>query len=139
MTNSKNKGNSFERSVATQLSERFATFTSVEKAFRRNPDSGAYFGGTNVSRTETHLTDKATFGDIICPPNFIFNIEAKHYKNPPSLSSILKEQVTDWNKWLAQAKQDSAAADKKLLLIVLYNNTDTMALGEKEVLPSGVL
>ena len=47
--NGKQKGNRFERDIANMFSERFATYTGIEKAFRRNPDSGSFFGGSNVN------------------------------------------------------------------------------------------
>ncbi len=43
--NGKQKGNGFERKIANILSERFKEHTGLEQAFRRNIDSGSFFGG----------------------------------------------------------------------------------------------
>jgi hypothetical protein len=124
--NGKQKGNSFERGIANQLSARFEEITGVEKGFRRNPDSGSFFGGTNVHRVETYDTDYAIYGDLICPRKFLFSIECKHYKTAPPLNAILKQKVGQWDKWLEQARQDAKTSDKKMMMIVKYNNTETM-------------
>ena len=45
--NGKAKGNSYERKIANLLSARFKDYTGIDQSFRRNPDSGSYFGGQN--------------------------------------------------------------------------------------------
>jgi len=120
--NGKNKGNTFERKVAKLLSERFAEHLGIESGFRRNPDSGSYFGGSNVQRSQTHSLDYAIFGDLICPRNFVYSVECKHYKTAPSLQSILLQEVKQWDDWLEQAQQDSDTSGKKMVLIIKYNN-----------------
>lgn len=125
--NGKNKGNTFERTIANELSARFKEHLGIEKGFRRNPDSGSFFGGSNKARTETHDTEKATFGDIICPDTFRWCIECKNYKTPPSLNTIMLSDVKDWDKWLGQCRQDAANSDRKALLIVKYNLTEKIA------------
>jgi len=124
--NGKQKGNSFEREIANQLSERFHAFTGIEKSFRRNPDSGSFFGGTNVGRTEIYDTDYALYGDLICPRNFTYSVECKHYKNAPPLSAIMKQKVTQWDEWLKQALQDANVSKKDMLLVIKYNRTKIM-------------
>ncbi len=120
--NSKNKGNSFERKIANLLSDRFLDITGKPKSFRRNADSGSFFGGTNKARTDTHDTSKATFGDIIVPDAFGFSIECKHYKDPPSFASLVKQEVAALDKWIAQAEQDGESSGKTPCIIVKYNN-----------------
>jgi len=124
--NGKQKGNSFERDIANLLSDRFHAFTGIEKSFRRNPDSGSFFGGTNQFRTEVYDTDYAVYGDLICPRNFTYSVECKHYKTAPPLSAIMKQKVTQWDDWLKQAKQDANVSKKNMLLIIKYNRTETM-------------
>lgn len=121
-TNGKQKGNSFERKIANRLSERFKNHLGLETGFRRNSDSGSYFGGTNKIRTETHNLDYATFGDLICPANFKYVIECKHYKSPPSWQAFLDGDIKQWNEWIAQNDQDSLSAGKPGALIIKYNN-----------------
>jgi hypothetical protein len=125
--NGKQKGNSFERTIANLLSDRFREHTGIQQAFRRNPDSGSFFGGSNLARTEVYDTEWAIYGDLICPRNFKFAIECKHYKTAPILNAIITENVADWDKWIKQARQDAAASSKEMMLIVRYNRTETMA------------
>jgi hypothetical protein len=120
--NGKQKGNSFERKIANLLSDRFKEITGIESAFRRNPDSGSFFGGQNQSRTDTYDTEYAIFGDLICPKNFNFSIECKNYKTPPSFNAIMKQDCKQLDTWIAQAEQDAANAKKIMALIVKYNN-----------------
>jgi hypothetical protein len=125
--NGKQKGNSFERTIANMLSERFKEHTGIPQAFRRNPDSGSFFGGTNIARTQVYDTDWAIYGDLICPKAFKFAVECKHYKTAPILNAVLTESVADWDKWLKQARQDSEVSAKEMLLIVRYNRTENLA------------
>jgi hypothetical protein len=124
--NSKNKGSSFERKIANQLSERFAKHLGIEKGFRRNSDSGSYFGGANMSRVVQHDMDRAIFGDLICPINFLYTIECKHYKSAPSFQSLINKDVSQWDTWIKQAEQDSTNANKLCLLIIKYNGVNEL-------------
>lgn len=126
--NSKNKGSTFERKISTLFSARFATLTGISTSFRRNPDSGAFFGGGNKTRTDTHDTDHANFGDLLCPVNFKFSIECKHYKTPPTFTAIISGEVKQWDGWLSQVEQDSAKSNKSPLLIVKYNSVRELAV-----------
>lgn len=123
--NSKQKGNKFERDIANMLSSRFAAYTGKPQSFRRNTDSGSFFGGSNFKRKETHDTDYATYGDLICPRTFLFSVECKNYKDAPILNAILNGQVTQWDTWLKQAKQDAEGCNKDYILIIKYNRTET--------------
>jgi len=134
MVNGKQKGNSFERDIANIFSERFAAHQGIEKPFRRNPDSGSFFGGTNISRKEVYDTDWAVYGDLICPRDFGFTIECKWYKSPPTLNAILKGEVTQWDKWIEQAKQDAEACEKTMLIIIKYNRTEILTITEHKTL-----
>jgi hypothetical protein len=133
--NGKQKGNSFERKIANTFSERFTEHTGITQSFRRNPDSGSFFGGTNISRAETHDTDWALYGDLICPKAFNFSVECKHYKAAPKLNGILKQKLSEWDGWIAQAQQDAKASEKDVLIIIRYNNTETLVMTEPGVSP----
>lgn len=126
--NAKNKGNSFERKISKILSERFKDYTGLDAAFRRNIDSGSFFGGSNQSRAVTHDVSKATFGDIVCPNNFKFSLECKHYKTPPSFGILLKQESKQWDTWIEQARQDSENSDLAMMLIIKYNGIDEFVL-----------
>ena len=136
--NSKNKGNTYERKISNLLSGRFKLLLNEDKGFRRNPDSGSYFGGSNSAKLQTHNLDYAVFGDIICPKHFKFTIECKHYKTPPTFNSLVNQKITAWDAWIDQAVQDSHSAGKKLLLIIKYNNVPDLTL-LKDLLPQGNL
>jgi hypothetical protein len=125
--NGKNKGSTFERKIANLLSERFEVVTGIKQGFRRNPDSGSFFGGSNKRRTETHDLDSANFGDLICPKSFKYSVECKHYKTAPSFAAIVKGKVAQWDGWISQAAQDAAGSSKEMLLIVKYNGVDEVA------------
>lgn len=129
--NSKQKGSVYERKIANMLSERFEPVTGVKTAFRRNPDSGAFFGGTNVARTQTHDVERANFGDIICPKEFAYSVECKHYKSPPTFSALTKGKVTQWDEWLQQASQDAQSSHKEMALVIKYNNVDDVVFLDK--------
>jgi hypothetical protein len=126
--NSKNKGSTFERKISTALSARFAALTGITTAFRRNPDSGAFFGGGNKSRTDTHDVDHANFGDLLCPVGFKYSIECKHYKTPPTFNAMMSGDVKQWDGWLQQVEQDSAKSNRSPLLIIKYNNVSEIAV-----------
>lgn len=130
--NGKNKGNTFERKIANLLSDRFKDALGIDKGFRRNPDSGSYFGGANVARTSQYDLDNACFGDIMCPKEFKFTVECKHYKSAPTFQSLVQGSVSQWDKWLAQAEQDSVSAAKDFLLIIKYNNVDEFVFMSKQ-------
>lgn len=133
--NSKNKGNTFERKIANLLSKTFEHVLNEEKGFRRNADSGSYFGGSNSQRTRTHNLDYAVFGDIICPKDFKYTIECKHYKTAPSFQSILNSDVPQWDKWIKQAESDSNSSGKSPLIIVKYNNVvDFVMIKDKQII-----
>lgn len=135
--NSKQKGNTFERKIAQALSKRFADLTGIDNSFRRNIDSGSFFGGKNKVRTETYDLEKATMGDLVCPSAFKFSIECKHYKEPPSFASILKQDNKTLDKWIEQSKQDSENCGKSALVVVKYNSVPVMAMVEREVWGTG--
>lgn len=129
--NGKNKGSQFERKIANLLSQRFAEYLGIEQGFRRNIDSGSYFGGSNATRTQTHSMDYAVFGDLVCPKNFKFSIECKHYKTPPTFQSIVEQSVKQWDEWLTQAQQDAVNSGKLMALIVKYNNVNELIFSDQ--------
>ena len=137
--NGKNKGNSFERKMANMLSERFAAVTGLEKSFRRNADSGSFFGGSNMYRAQQHDLDNACFGDLMCPKNFKYAVECKHYKTAPSFQSVIAKEVTQWDKWIEQSDQDAKNSDKLSLLIIKYNNVPEFVLLSNKLEISEVL
>ncbi len=137
--NGKNKGNSFERKMANTLSDRFKDFLGIDKGFRRNADSGSFFGGSNVYRAKEHDLDNACFGDLMCPKNFKFSVECKHYKSAPSFQSVFAKEVPQWDLWIKQSEQDSVSAKKEPLLIIKYNNVPEFVFVKNKLEKSEVL
>ena len=131
--NGKSKGSGFERKIANLLSARFEPVTGIKQSFRRNADSGSYFGGTNQRRVSTHDLDHANFGDLICPKNFEFSVECKFYKTGPTFASIVKGKIPQWDEWIKQAKQDAHNSKKLMMLIIKYNGVDELVLVEAEM------
>lgn len=121
--NGKQKGNQFERDMANYLSSKFSSYLGIQNGFRRSIDSGSFFGKSNQKRIDTHDTDTATFGDIMCPKSFKYSVECKNYKTAPKLDSIFKQNLKQWDDWLIQAEQDAKNSNKRVCLIVKYNNT----------------
>lgn len=126
--NSKQKGNQWERDIANYLSKRFKDYLGVEQGFWRRSDSGSRFGGSNQHRKDTHLEEHQGYGDIVCPHDFRWTIEAKHYKEPLSLNAIIKQDSKQLDKWLEQAEQDAKNAGKEPMLIVKYNRCEPFVM-----------
>lgn len=83
--------------------------------------------------------DHANFGDLICPKNFKFSVECKFYKTGPTFSAITKGKITQWDDWIAQAKQDAENSKKDMLLIIKYNGIDEVVFVEKQVTGSTLI
>lgn len=131
--NSKQKGSSNERAIAIRLSKRFEEYTGLSNSFRRNIDSGAFFGRTNQKRLETYDTSKATLGDIICPDNFKFSLECKFYKEPPHINSLITQYCKQWDEWIEQASQDSKNSNKEMAVIIKYNRVSEFVIIENKI------
>jgi len=95
----KQKGNSWERDVAKDLSETF------NENFIRVPNSGAYTGGANFHRLDRLTEDQKRMmdGDIMVPPCLSkFKIECKSYKTF-EYHQLFSDNKT-LNKWIDQAE-----------------------------------
>jgi len=124
MARSHIKGSNFERKIARILSNTFKEYTGVEQAFTRNlSGSGAWFGGKNAYRVKRVAKKDLNTGDIVCPINFKFTIECKHYKTAPTLASILKGPIAQWDKWIDQVSSDAKSSGRDAMLIMKYNLT----------------
>lgn len=110
---SKNKGNSFERELASFLTKLY------EDSFVRAAHSGAYVGGTNVYR-KSQLSEnqiKSFKGDIIPPDSWNnFNAEAKSYSDFP-FHLVLSGDCKVLEKWLEQLMDVAETDDVNLLFI----------------------
>lgn len=112
----KQKGSSFEREVATFLSNLYG------ESFIRAPGSGAYVGGKNQVRTQIlHEGQIRSFkGDIVPGQSFPkFNAECKSYADFPFHLALAGDcKVLDG--WLQQM-MDVAEADDFNILFMKFN------------------
>ena len=95
----KQKGNSWERDVAKDLSETF------NENFIRVPNSGAYTGGANFHRLDqlTESQKRMMNGDIMVPPCMSkFKLECKNYKTFDYHKCFTDNKTL--NKWIQQAE-----------------------------------
>jgi len=121
-TNSKQKGSTFERKIAKRLSEQFASFIGADQGFIRNRGSGSYFGGKNFHRAKGVVDEHLDVGDIITPMSFRWNLELKHYATPITFKAVMANRSAQWDKWIAQATQDTVTSKKEdFILVIKYN------------------
>jgi hypothetical protein len=95
----KQKGNSWERDVAKDLSETF------NENFIRVPNSGAYTGGANFHRLDRLTEDQKRMmdGDIMVPPCMSrFKLECKNYKTFDYHKLFTANKTLD--KWITQVE-----------------------------------
>jgi hypothetical protein len=115
--NSKNKGNRGENELCKIFSERFSPIK-----FKRNVSSGSLFGGSNRIQAEGIDSGivNALVGDIIVPPNFIFSIESKSYKEISFWDLFNKS--SDLHQWFEQAEGDAEFSKRKPMIVAKFNN-----------------
>lgn len=110
---SKNKGNAFERELATYLSNLYG------ESFVRASHSGAYIGGKNTHRKQ-YLSEnqvKSFKGDIIPPDEWIkFNAEAKSYADF-SFHLLLTGEHKVLDSWLQQLLDVADYGDCNILFM----------------------
>ena len=104
--NGKAKGNSFERQVANIFSERFSSLFGVDKPFRRNVDSGSFYGNKNSFRMVDSVSEHIRVSDILSPDSFRFVLECKSYKDAPSLFNVISSGSDLIDSWLSQVVSD---------------------------------
>jgi hypothetical protein len=112
----KAKGNSFEREVATYLSQTY------NESFIRAPGSGAYVGGKNQVRKQfLHEGQVRSFkGDIVPGESFVkLNAECKSYADFP-FHLVLTGQCKVLDGWLDQM-MDVAEPDDTNVLFMKFN------------------
>lgn len=127
--NSKNKGNTYERQIASEFSEKF------NDIFKRVPQSGAIVGGQNRSKNLQLREDAQEIlaGDIICPKWFPFSVECKNYgeKQAPNMYTLLENDSAKLEEWLSQAKGDAEFAHKEWLILVKITRKAEYAVLDK--------
>ncbi len=109
----KQKGNSFEREVATYLSSLY------QESFIRAPGSGAYVGGKNQVRTQIlHEGQIRSFkGDIVPGQSFSkMNAECKSYADFP-FHQVLTGECKVLESWIDQMMSVSESNDLNILFM----------------------
>lgn len=110
---SKQKGNSFEREVATYMSKLY------EDSFVRAAHSGAFIGGSNNHRKSTLSENqtKSFKGDIVPPDSWSnFNAEAKSYADFP-FHLLLSGNCKQIDSWLDQLMAVAETDDCNVLFM----------------------
>lgn len=121
-TASKTKGSKFERGIASALSDRFFHIYGVKNSFITNAGSGSRFGGQNSKRLDATHDRHHLVGDITPPDtNFKFVIECKHYKDPVTFMSVVKQSIGQWDGWINQVETDAVSSGKLPMLVIKYN------------------
>ncbi len=114
-SSSKIKGNSFEREIATYLSDLYG------QSFMRAAFSGAMIGGSNFHRKDKLSSNqvKSFKGDIIPPDDWVnFNAEAKSYKDFP-FHQLLSSECKQLDTWLSQLLDVAETEDVNILFVKL--------------------
>ncbi len=114
--NSRNKGHSFERKIATMLNNKFDT-----KEFSRSPGSGAFATTHNIP---DHLK---IYGDLITPKDFKFCIECKKGYNKENIYSLFNKRSELW-KFIDQCEKDSKQCNKEPLIIFQQDRQKILAI-----------
>lgn len=132
---SKIKGSSFERDVAKELSKLY------DESFVRTPSSGAYVGGSNVTR-KSFLSEgqiQSFRGDIIPPDDWkYFNVECKSYADFPFHQLLHRGDVRLLDEWSEQLLDVSEENDLNLL-ILKFNRKGKYIGFQKKLLNSSFL
>jgi hypothetical protein len=123
----KNKGNTWEREVATFLTKLYS------ESFIRAPGSGAYVGGKNQSRKQTlHEGQVRSFkGDIVPGLTFTkFNAECKSYGDFP-FHQVLAGSCKQLDSWLNQLMDVADDGDLNILFVKINRKGKFVALQSK--------
>jgi len=111
---SKTKGKTFEREIATYLSQTYSD------SFKRVFDSGAFTGGKNAHRRDS-LTEgqvRAQKGDITPPDNWkYFNCECKNYADFGFHQLFTKSPIPILEQWLEQTLEAADPGDCNILFM----------------------
>ena len=115
--NSKNKGSTAERELCKIFNSRFPNHS-----FKKVPSSGSLFGGSNRIQAEGIDSGivNALVGDIIVPPNFVFSVESKSYKEISFWDLFNKS--SDLHQWFEQAEGDAEFSKRKPMIVAKFNN-----------------
>jgi len=114
--NSNKKGKSWELEASHLLQEYFGG------TFNRVPRSGAMFGGKNIKYAEGQREDvkEIMSGDIICPEDFPFSVEAKSYSSF-DFSKLYSGECKVLDEWIEQADSDAVLSDREPLILMKFN------------------
>ena len=125
MVNSKNKGNTAERKLASILQ------SYIGGSFQRVPSSGSFIGGKNASRkqflSETQI--RASKSDIIPPDEYSrLVIECKSYKDFSYSAFATSQDIPLLDKWLSELEYDCDDDDIGILCFKTNNKKWSIAM-----------
>lgn len=124
---SKNKGKTWEREVANDLTEMYG------ETFIRVPHSGAYIGGKNTFR-KSHLGEaqiRSMKGDITPPETWTkFNCECKSYADFP-FHQTLQGECKQLEAWLDQLMEVADEEDFNILIMKFNRKGKFVAVSVK--------
>ncbi len=129
---SKAKGNSYERKVADDLTDRYG------EKFIRAPGSGAYIGGKNTHRMQVlHEGQIRNFkGDIVPGQSFPrLNAECKSYKDFP-FHQLYSGNILLLESWLDQLMDVSEENDFNILFMKFNRKGEYIATPESQTVYS---
>lgn len=121
---SKNKGNSWEREVAADLTKLYG------ESFIRAPGSGAYTGGANTVRKQyLHEGQIRNFkGDIVPGQSFPrLNAECKNY-GKFSFHQLFEGEVKQLETWLEQLMTAEDPGDFNILIVKITRTLKFVAI-----------
>lgn len=136
--NSKNKGNTFELTIAKCLTNALEPLRFV-----RSPGSGARVGGTNFNRFKSlYSADTLNIfvGDVVCTNEsevgmtFRVNVECKSYKSSDSITTLISGKSKIY-EWMIESEIDAAKTNKVAVVIFKFNRTQTFVAST--ALPDG--
>lgn len=130
MVNSKNKGNSAERKLASILQ------SNLGGSFQRVPSSGSFIGGKNASRkqflSETQI--RASKSDIIPPDEFSkLVIECKSYSQFSYHCFATSQDILLLDQWITELEYDCDPEDVGILCFKTNNKKWSLVMHNKYI------
>lgn len=127
----KTKGNSWEREVATFLTDLYG------EPFVRVPNSGAFIGGKNSHRKTALSTEqiRGFKGDIIPGPSFKnLNLECKFYADFP-FHQVVQGSCKQLDGWIDQILQSADETDINILAMKFNRKGAYIAVEARNIPP----
>ena len=112
----KQKGNRFEREIASRLSAWWEESTGIKKGFARTPGSGGWAKTSGTAETGSYVA-----GDIVCPKSFPFVVECKDDESFQFHLLISSYEKSSFKQWWEKLCGEAEAVGKYPLLVFTRN------------------